>query len=303
MIGKDKNFPKIAEILFEAVTDGIITVNKDSKIMSCNHAVEKIFGYRPDELIGVSLNILLPAYYLHYDEEIKDYIKHYAPKVIEKGREIEGVHKNGSTIPLEVIICKIKIGEDFVLSAVIKDLSELKQTEEKLTFMALHDQLTKLVNRKYFEERLKRSLYRGKRYGYRFVIMFLDLNKFKKVNDTYGHDVGDKVLKRVAELLKPLFRTTDIIARIGGDEFMVLLEEVKDKEACAIIANRIIEAVGKSFDIEGHKINIGISIGIALFPGDGDDEASIMKHSDQAMYAAKKEGVSSYKFFDSIRAK
>ena len=167
---------------------------------------------------------------------------------------------------------------------------ERKRLQDQLIHLAHHDPLTNLPNRSFFEEIAKKSIARSERDASGFSLLFIDLDKFKPVNDTYGHGVGDQLLKQVAERLKKRIRTSDTVARIGGDEFLILLEQTNDVSNARIIANEILESLSQVFEIEEHKVRISCSIGIALFPSHGNTLDELITASDHAMYAAKESG-------------
>ncbi len=164
--------------------------------------------------------------------------------------------------------------------------------------LALYDMLTDLPNRKLFTDRLLHSLARAKRDKSQLAVMFIDLDKFKPVNDKFGHAIGDLLLKEVADRLKQCVRKSDTVARLGGDEFVVLIPTIEEKHGDTIVAEKILAALAAPFHIGGHELHISSSIGIALYPGDGDDEKVLVRNADIAMYHAKKSGRNNMKFFD-----
>lgn len=175
------------------------------------------------------------------------------------------------------------------------DITERKKAEERIRVLALQDTLTGLPNRLNLNDQIEQALERSAGAGLQFAIMFLDLDGFKKVNDSFGHDTGDVLLQNVARLLKLAVRETDVVARLGGDEFVVLLHDVPDQATIAMVADKIIHSIGEPSQIQGAKIQIGVSIGIALFPRDGKTREALLKVADQAMYDAKTHGKGSYR--------
>ena len=175
------------------------------------------------------------------------------------------------------------------------DITERKKAEERIRALALQDTLTGLPNRLNLNDQIEQALERGARAELQFAIMFLDLDGFKKVNDNFGHDIGDVLLQNVAKLLKGSVRETDVVARLGGDEFVVLLHDVPDQATIAMVANKILHSIGEPCQINGADIQIGVSIGIALFPQDGMTREALLKVADQAMYDAKTHGKGSYR--------
>lgn len=175
------------------------------------------------------------------------------------------------------------------------DITERKKAEERIRVLALQDTLTGLPNRLNLNDQFEQALERSARADLQFALMFLDLDGFKKVNDSFGHDIGDILLQNVAKLLKLAVRETDVVARLGGDEFVVLLHDVPDQATIAMVANKIIQTIAEPSQIHGADIQIGVSIGIALFPRDGKTREALMKVADQAMYDAKSHGKGSYR--------
>jgi diguanylate cyclase (GGDEF)-like protein len=179
----------------------------------------------------------------------------------------------------------------------MQELGERKLAEQRLDQLAYYDTVTNLPNRHFFNERLKQVLARAQRYGQRASLMFLDLDNFKIINDTLGHDIGDILLQRVAERLREHLRTGDIICRIGGDEFAVIVEDLADREQAAIVAEKIIAAFLQRLRVEGHEIYISASIGISLFPEDAGEMHALLRNADTAMYFAKERGKNTYQFY------
>ncbi len=178
-----------------------------------------------------------------------------------------------------------------------RDLTALKVAQTELHRLAFYDQLTGLANRQLFKDRLEHTVKTCKRRGHQAALLFLDLDGFKRINDTLGHDAGDTLLKQVAEWLKNCVRDEDSVARLGGDEFTVLLSEVGSADAAAKVADNILEALSQRIRLRDHDVGVTVSIGIAMIPGDSDDSASLMKFADLAMYRAKEVGRNNYQFF------
>ena len=182
----------------------------------------------------------------------------------------------------------------------LKDQIKKREVVEKeLEYLAYYDELTSLPNRSLFIEELKNSLLQAKRHDTLLGVMFIDLDRFKKINDSYSHYIGDKLLKVASSRLKGLLRESDVIARNGGDEFIVYLENMHDAREPFVVANKIIECMNKKFEVEGHTIHIGASVGVALYPLDGDDAVDLVKKADTAMYEAKKQGRNNFQFYSS----
>jgi len=188
-------------------------------------------------------------------------------------------------------------GEISAFVGIGRDISERKEAEAEIQKLAYFDRLTGLPNRQLLHDRIQQALIQSRRDGRRVAVMFLDLDRFKEINDTLGHDIGDQLLQAVAERLNTQLRGTDTVARLGGDEFVVVLPAVSQEEDVAAIAQKILEALSEQFPFSGHNLFTSASIGIALAPADGDDVATLIKHADMAMYKAKDQGRNAFRFF------
>ncbi len=188
-------------------------------------------------------------------------------------------------------------GHPELLARSIRYAIERKRAEERMTYLAQYDQLTGLVNRTLFRDRLIQAMARSKRLQRPLGLMLLDLDRFKSVNDTMGHDVGDLLLKSVADRLKLCVREVDTVARMGGDEFTIILEGCSTDQDIAVVAQRITESLGEPFELGPYRPSIGVSIGITIYPSDDHDVDDLLKHADAAMYRAKQKGGSSFQFY------
>ena len=184
-----------------------------------------------------------------------------------------------------------------LLARAIRYAIERKRVEERLTYLAQYDHLTGLANRSLFRDRLVLALARSKRKDQPVGLMFLDLDRFKTINDTLGHDIGDQLLKAVADRLKSCVRQVDAVARMGGDEFSILLEAIPSERGLTILAQRILDAIAQPFVLDGHQVFVTVSIGITVYPDDDEDTNNLLKHADTAMYRAKQQGGNAYQFF------
>ncbi len=195
---------------------------------------------------------------------------------------------------IEIVVSRRADGSCVALH---EDVTEQRQSQERITFLARHDLLTGLPNRNVLREELERALSATRR-GETVALLCLDLDRFKPVNDTYGHGTGDSLLKQVAQRLRECVRETDVVARVGGDEFAVVQRGAAPPEGAARVAARIVEVLNQPFDVDGHVVHIGASVGIALAPGDGTDGETLMRHADMALYQAKSDGRAQMRFFE-----
>jgi diguanylate cyclase (GGDEF)-like protein len=192
-------------------------------------------------------------------------------------------------------------GHPELLARAVRYAIERKRSEEHLTYLAQYDHLTGLVNRTLFRDRLVQAMARTKRLQQPIGLMLLDLDRFKAVNDTFGHDMGDELLKAVTERLKVCVREVDTVARMGGDEFTIILEGASSEQNILAVATRITESIAAPFGLQGHHISIGVSIGITIYPQDDHTIDQLLKHADTAMYRAKQRGGSAFHLHEASR--
>ncbi|MBC7838274.1 MAG: GGDEF domain-containing response regulator [Nitrospiraceae bacterium] len=192
-------------------------------------------------------------------------------------------------------------GHPELLARAVRYAIERKRCEEHLTYLAQYDHLTGLVNRTLFRDRVVQAMARTKRMQQPIGLMLLDLDRFKAVNDTFGHDMGDELLKAVAQRLKICVREVDTVARMGGDEFTIILEGVSSEQNILAVATRITESIAAPFELKGHHLSIGVSIGITIYPQDDHSIDELLKHADTAMYRAKQQGGSAFHLHEASR--
>jgi len=268
------------------VSEGIVTINTGGIIENANPAIEQIFGYKQDELIGKNISILMPE----HDPYLQSYMHTGAQNMLGQYREVTGLRQSGEQFPLELNVTEMILGETQHFVGILRDITERKKAEDKLTQLALYDQLTKLPNRTLFYERLGFSLSQSKRSKTMLALLFVDLDGFKAVNDTLGHDMGDHLLTEVAKRLGESIRESDIAARMGGDEFTVILTNLQNLDEVSHIAGNIIKALNEPVEFKGNSCNVGASIGVAAYPEHADNADDLVKKSDTAMYQAKSAG-------------
>lgn len=273
------------------VCEGIATINAKGVIENVNPAIEQIFGYKKDELIGQNVSILMPEPHKSmHDSYLRSYICTGVENILGRYREVIGLRQNGEEFPLELNVNEMILGGSQHFVGILRDITERKEAEQKMTQLALYDQLTKLPNRVQFYEKMELSLSQAKRTKANVALLFIDLDGFKAVNDTLGHDMGDHVLVEVGKRLYDWIRESDVAARIGGDEFTVLLTNLHDIDTAPVIADKIIYALNKPIEFKGNSCHVGASIGIATYPEDADNVDDLVKEADTAMYHAKDAG-------------
>ncbi|MGZ5441335.1 MAG: EAL domain-containing protein [Thermoanaerobaculia bacterium] len=276
-------------LMAENSTDLIARTTPDGIFVYASDALRNLLGYEPAEIIGTAIRELI-----HPDD--RPTLRVIVPDAVGHTFSFRARRKDGSFVWVEstsraILDANGRVSE---IISVSRDISERRRAEEQIEYQAYHDALTGLPNRLLFRDRLTIALAHAKRQQVPLVVMFLDLDRFKIVNDTLGHSLGDGLLRVIAERLRSVLREGDTIARMGGDEFTVLLSDLKDPGDAAKIARKLLDTVAQPVRIEGHELYATTSIGIALFPGDGDTAELLLKNADSAMYRAKELGRNSY---------
>ena len=284
----------------ENAAEGILTVMSDGRIGSFNAAAESMFGWAANEIVGLPVaTIVTPE--LH--GPLEQFLQRYKEVGVEAAqrREVEstGVRRDGTMFPMVVSTSAITVeGAAPTISGIIRDLSDQKRFEAQLSHQVLHDPLTGLPNRVMLTDRLEQALARVRRRERMFALLFVDLDRFKAVNDTLGHTVGDQLLVEAATRIQAAVRETDTVARLGGDEFVVLCEDIEGVHQAADFAERIISSLQAPFRFGTDESRVSASIGMAL-SADGTEPADvILSNADIAMYRAKGNGRSRYELFD-----
>lgn len=285
--------------VLNSATDAIISADEQWRIVIFNKGAETVFGYALEEILGQSINMLLPARFA--DGHDRD-MQHYAETGTEmrrmgSRREVIGLRKDGSEFPAEVNISKTTVAGTATFTAILRDISERKRTEQQLDHLAHHDELTGLPNRRLLRARLEQAIQSASRHGNLLAVLLLDLDRFKAVNDSLGHDVGDALLRHVAGRMVSCVRAIDTVARMGGDEFAILLTDIRQPEDMVQVSRKILKAIEEPFEIAENELHVGTSIGMALFPGDGESYESLFRNADIAMFRAKSQGGSRYAFY------
>jgi len=290
------NIVKLAAKVLENSSEGIMVTDAFGKITSVNPAFEIVTGYSSDEVIGKNPNILQSG--IHDKNFYREMWKHVDEKGHWKG-EIWNKRKNEEIYPEWLTISTIKddFGKIVNYVAVFSDITDRKYAEEQLTYLAHYDSLTGVANRYSLNKRLDGLIRTAEKYGQQLAILFLDLDRFKQINDTLGHNYGDLLLKSVSSRLKGLIKNKDMIARLGGDEFVIVLPNIKHPKEALHMAKRIIEALTKSFFLKIHEVYVSTSIGISLYPMDGKDMDTLLRNADKAMYEAKASGRNHYELY------
>ncbi len=282
--------------VYETIGDGIMITDSEKKILSINPAFIQMFGYDEEELIGQDPMIITSTkqnriFYrrMWYSLTTKD---RWTGKMYNKT-------KSGKMLPvwLTITVVRDKVGAIANFIAIYTNLEEIIEMEEKAEYLAYHDSLTQLPNRANFERQIVDIFDLAKISKEKVAILFVDLDRFKVINDTLGHHIGDGMLVELAERIKKVLGENDLLARIGGDEFVVILNPVKEKKDAGVMAVQILSVIREPINVQDYHLNTTASIGIALYPNDGNDRNTIVKHADSAMYHAKEKGKDNYQFY------
>lgn len=288
---------RLADNVFNHTTEAILVTDFDNKILRVNQAFEFITGYSAQEVIGKR-----PQHILGSSKQDKEFYDQMWSSLNSNGfweGEIWDKRKNGVFFPAWHNISAIKdeTGNVFQYTSIFSDITEKKIAEERIQHLAQFDQLTQLPNRALFNDRLKHALAIAKRSKTNVGLMFIDLDHFKNVNDTLGHQAGDQLLQEVARRLTSCVREQDTVARLGGDEFTIIMEALTQPEDAALVANKILESLSRKVQLGEDEVTIGGSIGISFCPDDATDTENLTKYADIAMYQAKNQGKNQYQFY------
>jgi len=286
------NADQLAQVLDDTSNEIFIIDDQNYKITQVNSAAMRNLGYSKNEIKGRGLYEFWEDHSLLEFDVFAEALKN-GDKIIQVFEAFQK-RKDGTIYPVKVKMKRLTFRDNSALVAIVGDLTEFRQMESKMKRMAFFDPLTNLPNRNMINDRIQLALAHSDRNKQMFALLFLDMDDFKTVNDTLGHSVGDELLKQVAGRLTGLLRGEDTVARIGGDEFVVLLSGLKDSRYSTVLAERIIESLKPAFQIEKHEINSSFSIGIAVYPNDGNDVETLYKNADAAMYRAKQQGKNTY---------
>jgi diguanylate cyclase (GGDEF)-like protein/PAS domain S-box-containing protein len=295
-IGRDVAERKASEeryrLLFERNLAGVYRSTTGGKVLDCNDACARVFGFESREEF-----VAFDARDLYFDEA-------------ERQRVVQSLRDHGQVTNMELklrrrdgtavwVLENVTLRDGEVMEGTIIDITDRKLAQEQVEYQAYHDALTSLPNRLLFRDRINVALAHAKRTGRLSAVMFLDLDQFKLVNDTLGHTVGDRLLQAIGARLVTCVRAEDTVARMGGDEFTILLPDLNDRRGPILVAEKVQEAVRHPVVIGEHELYVTTSIGIAMFPDDGADAETLLKNADRAMYRAKDLGRANYQFADS----
>lgn len=288
---------RLAARVFESATEGIMITDSQGSILDANESFSRLTEYPREEVLGKNPSVLQSG------RQDKSFYEEMWHDLTTNGRwvgEIWNRRKGGEVYPEMLSINAVSDDSGKVLNyvGVFSDISGFKESEQRLKYLAYHDPLTGLANRILFRDRVQHAVESSDRNGNKIALLYIDLDHFKTINDTMGHDVGDMLLEYVAYRLKGCVRESDTVARMGGDEFTVLLEQLHDREDVMRVAECILGKMTETFSIASKSIRIGASIGISCYPHDSMDMESLIRLADSAMYQAKSEGKNRIVFFE-----
>lgn len=293
---REQRLRQMMQFSIDHMVEAAFWLTPDAKVIYANAAACRSLDYSPEEITTLRV--------FDFDPETtpQAWPSHWE-KIKRKGSmTMESNHRtrNGHVFPVEIAINYLRYEDEEYHCVFTRDITKRKQAEERIIFLAHFDAVTKLPNRTLFYDRLEQSIAQAQRYKQKLAILFLDLDGFKKVNDNFGHCTGDGLLKAVAERLNETARSMDTVARVGGDEFVFILNDVGQAENAATVAKKVVESLARPFAIHGNICSIGGSIGISIFPDDTENMETLVKQADDAMYLAKSKGKNNYQFFSAI---
>ncbi len=292
------------QAILDNMVDGMITMDAQGRIDAINPAACRMFGYTVQELAGQRVELLMPeSERPHHAGHVRRYLETRVPHVIGIGRDVFGRRKDGSIFPMSLAVSEIEREGEPLFIGLTRDITERKKAEAEIEQLAFYDSLTGLPNRRLLLDRLNQALARNRRSHRHGAVLFIDLDNFKAVNDTLGHGMGDRVLVGVARRLQAALRSEDTIARWGGDEFVVVLQDLGQNAQVAALhaeaaAEKLLRVLGQPHQLDGHLHHSTPSIGIVIWGGDASTSEDLLKHADHAMYQAKAAGRNRLCFFD-----
>ena len=272
---------------------GIMTLDTKSNIEYVNEEALNIFGYKSSELVNTNFSTLIHSTDMDY---LKQFVK---TEKSSFSSEITGIHKDNSAFPIELNISSKKFNQTCIYTVIIRDITEIKKNEEKLKHQAYFDSLTGIPNRTLFLDRSEIALNQAKRSNEGLAVIFIDLDEFKVLNDTLGHDAGDIMLKTVSQRFIDCARKSDTVSRRGGDEFTILMPRIKNIDDTVKLAERILDSNNNAISIKDKMVFPKTSIGISIYPQDGDSIETLINNADKAMYNAKESGKNQFSFYNS----
>lgn len=281
----------------EASPNAMVMVDEQGLIALTNSQANVMFGYPPNALVGQPLDILIPTQARKaHARHVAGYMQHVAERNMSAGRELYALHKDGHDFRVEIRLIPITAETGHYVIASIVDLTAQIESEQKIHQLINFDPLTGLPNRSLLNDRVHQAISMANREGEKFALLFIDLDRFKNINDTLGHRIGDKLLVEVGERLKSCLRNIDTASRVGGDEFVLVCYGIQEG-FIAQLASKLLAKISQPYLIDAHELIITPSIGVAIYPEDGKDFDTLFQHADTAMYQTKQDGRNDFRFF------
>ncbi len=276
--------------LLEHIPDGILLTDSRGRIVYANRRLYAMTRHDPGSLVGSAVEVLVPeGIRTAHRRRRAAYQARPRPRAMGSvDHDFSVFRADGTTFSADIALGPLVRAGGLQVIAVVRDITERRKLEEALAHRGLHDPLTGLANRTLFFDRLRQAMLQARRDRRQVALVMLDLDQFKSVNDTHGHQAGDEVLRKAAHRLSRGLRRTDTVARIGGDEFAWVLPGVGGRQAAAIMMGKLLRAVSARYVVNGKTIDVGVSAGMALFPDDGEDTDSLIRVADVELYAAKR---------------
>jgi diguanylate cyclase (GGDEF)-like protein/PAS domain S-box-containing protein len=278
------------QAILDNAGDAIVTVDADGIVVSANPATAALFGYPQTHLLGLPFATMVPA-------AGGDGGPARLAGAPADERELDGIDARGEPFPVALSVSPVELPGERLYVCILRDLTEQHRSQAHIYRLAHHDPLTGLENRAALGMRLEQQLAQARRSQLPLAVLFIDLDHFKKINDSFGHQAGDLLLVGASARMKDLLRDVDTLARLGGDEFIIVLGGPLTPDSVSTVAVRLVESLQQPYYLNGITAHSGASVGVALFPDDGDDADTLVRHADMAMYAAKREGRGNFQFF------
>ncbi len=280
------------QTILDNAADAIVTVDSDGLLVSGNAATARLFGYPLARLPGMPFEALVPPLPGESGAALLARLAHAAEQ-----HDLKGMNAGGEPFPLSMSVARVLLPTEHLFVCILHDLSEQYRSQERIYRLAHYDVLTGLENRFALRKRLDEQLAHARRAQAPLAVLFIDLDHFKKINDSFGHHAGDQLLTAASARMKELLRDVDTLGRLGGDEFVIVLGGPLTPDSVSAVAVRLVASLSEPYQLGGASVHSGASVGVALYPGDGEDGATLLRHADTAMYAAKREGRGNFQFF------
>jgi diguanylate cyclase (GGDEF)-like protein/PAS domain S-box-containing protein len=283
--------------ILESIQEGYFEVDLNGNFTFCNDSMSRLTGHSKEDLLGMNHKQFTNEETAK--EVFQAFDEVYTTGEPSKGFDWQIIRKDGGEgfVEASVTLQKDSSGKPTGFKGMLRDITERKRTEQQINYMATHDVLTGLPNRLMFSQLLNQAIRSAQRHKKQLAVFFIDLDRFKTINDSLGHEAGDRLLKEMARRFKRSLRTIDVVGRLGGDEFIILTEEVEELSQIANVAHKILTTTIQPMSLQGEECRVTASIGISMYPGNGTDEQTLIKNADMAMYFAKEEGKNNYQFY------